>query len=76
MIPSRIRGQGKRLTVLTYWTDEKTNRWKWRKPVQGYNEQDKRRVIQKVLQIMIDTAFGNHFYKWDGRIKIQRSNRT
>ena len=71
VIPSRLREQGKRPTVKTYWTDEKKVRWKWRKAIGRYTDQDQRRVMQKVLEIMVRTTFKTHFHNWDSKIKLQ-----
>ena len=47
-------------------------RWKWPKDPQKYSEEEKRRIMGKLVEILIKTTFQTHFYKWNRKIFKQR----
>ena len=61
----------KRPTILTIYNDEKNCRWKWSKDPSTYSENQKKRVMAQVVQIMVKACFNKHFYKWNGKVKRQ-----
>ena len=46
-------------------------KWKWTKDPKNYSEEDKRRILAKVVEIMTLTTFTTHFYTWKGKIYKQ-----
>ena len=58
-------------SVLTITTDQKKERWKWITMPDKYTETDRRKVMESVVQILIEATFSNHFYKWGENIYKQ-----
>ena len=52
--------------------EEKKARWKWSKPTSLYTSEEKNRVMKKLIEVSTNTAFENHFYRWEGRLFRQR----
>ena len=46
---------------------------KWYKPPEFYTNEEKSRVMAKVLQIMITTTFRTHHYKFNNKIYKQKT---
>ena len=66
--PKAKNATGKnRPTIVSIEKDKKTPRWKWAKKIEDYTSEDKKKVLQKVLEIQAKTTFKNHFYRWGGR---------
>ena len=68
VVPRRKAKSGGEPTVLTVTTDDKKCRWKFHKAPETYNEEEKRRVMAKVIEGMILGTFNNHVYKWETKI--------
>ena len=64
LIPYRLARRGKRPTILTVEEDERRQRWGWKKAPGSFTEEEKRRLLARVVRIMVRETFSNHFYKW------------
>ena len=73
LVPRRLAKTGRRPTVLTAVEDEKRTRWIWKKPPKFLIKEDRRRILGKVIEIMIRTTFGHHYYKWGEDVMRQVS---
>ena len=72
IIPRRRARSGKKPTLRTVETDDKKERWKFQKPMKKYTDADKARVREALMKEVIKITFQNHYYRWDGRIFLQR----
>ena len=52
--------------------DEKGDRWKWGRNVDGFTEEEKKIIMGHVVETMVMATFKNHFYKWDGQVRRQK----
>ena len=68
LVPRRRANQGKDPTVLTLETDEKIDRWEWAIPVDSFNAHDKKRIMARTVQVMTETTFSTHHYKWNSKV--------
>ena len=71
LVPIRRATQGKDPTVLSVETDEKIDRWKWALPVDCFNEEDKKRIMARLVQVMVEATFQSHHYKWNSNVYKQ-----
>ena len=53
--------------------DEAGTRWKWHRDPKQYKEEDRRRILGKVVESLTIATFKNHFYKWDNQIRKQKT---
>ena len=71
LVTMRRSSQGKDHTALTVETDKKIDRWKWALPVDCFNVEEKERVMARVVQVMVETTFQSHHYKWNNNVYKQ-----
>ena len=55
---------GSRPTVLTAKDDLLRERWVFHRNPKNYREEDKRRLLGRVTEILVKATFKNHYYKW------------
>ena len=71
LVPRRVAKRGRRPTVLSAKDDEKKDRWEWKKPPKFMLSSEKKVILGKVMEIMITTTFGHHYYKWGADVLRQ-----
>ena len=59
---------GNKPTVLTVDDESKKQRWKWRKSPGSYTDDDKKRLLGKVMEVMVVATFKYHTFKWHDKI--------
>ena len=64
VIPRRRSKHGTKATVKTIMVDQKKERWKWRTNPDDFTEANKRRIMEQVIRILVETTFTKNFYKW------------
>ena len=45
--------------------------WKWYRSPADYSQEDERRLVGKLVQIVVRATFETHFYRWGPRIYRQ-----
>ena len=50
-------------------TDDIKERWKFKKDPNKYDEEERKKVVQLLVECLIKVTFSHHFYKWKGEIK-------
>ena len=64
IVPKKRATRGPDPTVRTV-SDAAETRGKWYKPPEKYSEEDKRGLLAKVQDIMVETTLCEHFYNWE-----------
>ena len=71
VVPSRRYKFGQRPGIENV-SDESPGAWKWFKAPETYTEEDKRRLLGKLVEVAVRTTFETHFYQWGGRLYRQK----
>ena len=65
LVPVKKERRGRPPTILSIGEDVKSQeRWKFVKPTTFFTSEEKAKVMESVLEIMILTTFGCHVYRW------------
>ena len=70
IVPRKRAKRGSDPTVRTVSAQEETS-WKWFTDPAKYTDGDKRRLLAKVMEILVETTLSQHFYKWGPHIRRQ-----
>ena len=46
--------------------------WVWPKSPKHYSDEEKGRLMEKVVEVAVNTTFETHFYQWGGQLYRQR----
>ena len=75
LIPRRKENRNRKTnpTVLTVELNESSDRWKWYQPPVRFTEEEKLVIMAKVTEIMVQSVFRTHHYKFNGKVYKQQA---
>ena len=73
LVPYKKSKRGFKPTLLTVSIDDKKERWRFGKTPDKYTSEDKKQLMQALVEITVSATFANHFYKWKGQIYKQEA---